>query len=243
MGNTHDVAVGTIREIPGYRMQFEAIFPEDGVTIENVAKAIASFERVIVTGPSPYDYREAYRPFEQLGDDEIADIKEFEPELYRKYLDAKAAAEAHPMSESARLGQELFFSERVNCTACHVGANFADEKYHNLGVGINEPEPDLGRFAITGDPADWGAFKTPTVRNVALTAPYMHDGSLETLMEVVEHYDKGGVPNKNLSEKIVKLDLKAQEKQALVDFMEALTGPFPEVETGRLPLGPRPGAE
>jgi cytochrome c peroxidase len=235
MGNTHDVAVKTIKEIPGYVAQFGAIFPEEGVTIDAIGKAIATFERALVTGPSAYDYAEELAKFEQLDPAELEDIKEFEPELYEQYQAIKSGAERAPMSAEARLGRELFFSQRVNCSACHVGPNLADELYHNLGVGMEGDSPDVGRFAVTGDPKDWGAFKTPTIRNVAQTAPYMHDGSLATLYEVVEHYARGGIPNRNLSDKIVKIDLTEEEKQALVAFMEACTGPLPEVEPGRLP--------
>jgi len=146
----------------------------------------------------------------------------------------KAAAAAHPMSESAQRGRELFFG-KANCTACDVGANLADEKYHNIGIGMDKREPDLGRFAVTKDPADTGAFKTPTVRNVALTAPYMHDGSVATLEEVVEWYDKGGHANPHLSDKIKPLNLTKQEQADLVEFMKACTSPTTPVETGRLP--------
>ncbi len=237
MGNTHEAAVKTLKSIPGYVMQFEKIFP-DGVTIDNVGKAIASFERVIVTGPSPYDYYEPLRNFErQFADDleELDEFKEEEPELYAKYMAMKKGAEAHPMSASAKRGRELFFGQKGSCTACHTGANFTDEKYHNLGVGMDQPNPDLGRYAVTKEEKDKGAFKTPTVRNIALSAPYMHDGSQKTLAEVVEWYDRGGHPNPYLSKDIRKLNLTAQEKQDLVEFMKALTGPFPQVEMGRLP--------
>jgi cytochrome c peroxidase len=96
-------------------------------------------------------------------------------------------------------------------------------------------DPDLGRFKITSDPKDRGAFKTPTIRNVALSAPYMHDGSQKTLAEVVEWYAKGGHPNPSLSDKIKKLDLTEQDKKDLVAFMKACTGSFPKVQTARLP--------
>jgi cytochrome c peroxidase len=138
------------------------------------------------------------------------------------------------MTESARRGRELFFG-KANCTACHVGANLADEKYHNLGVGMAAAEPDLGRFTVTKLEADRGAFKTPTIRNVALTRPYMHDGSQATLEEVVEWYDNGGHANPHLSDKIKPLALTAQDKADLVEFMKACTGPTPPVETSRLP--------
>ena len=138
------------------------------------------------------------------------------------------------MSDSAKRGRDLFFG-KAQCTACHAGANFTDEQYHNLGVGMDKEMPDLGRFDTTGEEKDKGAFKTPTVRNVVLSAPYMHDGSQATLEEVVEWYDKGGHPNPHLSEKVKKLDLTDEEKKDLVDFMKALTGEFPKVERGRLP--------
>lgn len=237
MGNTHEKAVETLKGIDGYRLQFEKIF-DDGVNIDNVGKALAAFERTIVTGPSPYDY---YEPLRQMREDFAEDLedlealKEEDPELLEQYQAALKASEAHPISESAIRGRELFFGNRGQCTACHVGANFTDEKYHNLGVGMDAAEPDLGRHDHTKDDAHKGAFKTPTVRNVELTAPYMHDGSQKTLEEVVEWYNKGGHPNPNLSKDVKKLDLSDQDKQDLVEFMKALTGEFTPVEQERLP--------
>ncbi len=235
MGNTHDKAVETIAGIPGYEMQFRVIFGDEGVTIDNIGRAIATFERAIVTGPAPFDYYDGVRPFLAMKPDDLEALKEDDSETYAKYQASKAAADAHPMSASAVRGRDLFFSEKVGCTACHVGANLADEKYHNLGVGMATEKPDLGRFVISKDEKDKGAFKTPTIRNVALSAPYMHDGSQKTLEEVVEHYAKGGTPNQWLSTKIKKIDLKPQEKADLVEFMKACTGEFPQIERGRLP--------
>lgn len=234
MGNTHDACVSDLKKIPGYRAQFDAIFGKDSINIENVGKALATFERAVVTGPAPFDYYEEYQRFAKLDPDDLSDLLE-EPAIAQTYNTAKEGLKARPMSESAIRGRDLFFSERVNCAACHVGANLADEMFHNIGVGMDAKEPDIGRAAITGDPKDWGAFKTPTVRNVEYSAPYMHDGSLNTLMEVVEHYNKGGIPNKNLSDKIFPLNLTQQEKEDLVEFMKACSGPFPKVEFGRLP--------
>ena len=229
MGFTHEGVVKRLGEMPVYRRQFEKIFGE--VSIDRVGQAIAAFERAIVTSPSPYDYNEQLRPFAALDAEDIADDKD----LAASFAAAQAAAAAHPMSEEAKRGREIFFSEKGNCTACHVGANLADEKYHNIGIGMESAEPDLGRFVVTKDPKDTGAFKTPTVRNVALNPPYMHDGSVATLEEVVEWYDKGGHPNANLSDKIRPLKLSAQEKADLVEFMKACTGPLPTVEVSRLP--------
>ncbi len=235
MGNTHDAAVKTVRGIPGYVMQFEKIFGQRGVSIDTIGEAIASFERVIVTGPSPFDYNEAMRRFSKFSEEDLEDLKEDDSDLYAAYEQAKKDAKANPMSESEQRGRELFFSKKSDCTTCHVGANFTDELYHNLGVGMDVAEPDLGRYVVTGDEKDKGAFKTPTIRNVALTAPYMHDGSQKTLEEVVEWYAKGGHANPWLSPKIKKLELTEQDKQDLVAFMQTCTGEFPRVETGRLP--------
>jgi len=229
MGFTHEGVVKRLRELPVYKKQFDKIFGE--LTIDHVGQAIAAFERAIVTSPSPYDYYEQMKAFAGLDAEDIAD----DPELAKRYAAAKAAVEAHPMSEEAKRGREIFFTEKGNCTACHVGANLADEKFHNIGIGMQADKPDLGRVAISKDPKDTGAFKTPTVRNVALTAPYMHDGSIATLEEVVEWYDRGGHPNPSLSEKIRPLRLSAQDKADLVAFMQACTSPTPPVQIDRLP--------
>lgn len=227
MANTHENAVKTLKKIPGYQMQFKKIF-KDGITIDNVGKAIAAFERSVVTGPTPFDYQEQLKPFLKLDKEDLEDFKE-------EYEAALAMTKKHPMSDSAKRGMKLFFSEEVNCAACHLGPNLADEKYHNLGVGMDADKPDLGRYEVTKQEKDKGAFKTPTIRNVEQSAPYMHDGSLETLEEVVEHYNKGGTPNPWLSDKVKKLNLSAQDKKDLVAFMKACTGSFPKVESGRLP--------
>jgi len=237
MGGSHDAVVKLITASEGYRIQFERIFAGEP-NIGLAGKAIAAFERAIVTGPSPYDYNEPVRRMLESFPDELDDLDSLEkedPNLFAKFSKAKKGAEANPMNESAKRGRDLFFNQKSNCSACHVGANFSDELYHNLGVGMAVAEPDLGRYTQTKVDKDKGAFKTPTLRNIAQTGPYMHDGSQNTLEEVVEWYAKGGHPNPHLSDKIKKLDLTAQDKTDLVEFMKALTGPFPLVETGRLP--------
>ena len=229
MGFTHEGVVKRLASLPVYAKQFETIF--GSVTIDAVGKAIAAFERVLVTAPSPYDYNEQWRAFKDLEPEDLED----DPELAELYAEAAAGIKSHFMSDSAKRGREIFFTEKGNCTACHVGANLADEKYHNIGVGMDQDTPDIGRHAVTKDTVDTGAFKTPTVRNVALTAPYMHDGSMATLEEVVEWYDKGGHSSKHLSSKIRPLKLTDQEQADLVEFMKACTSPTPPVETSRLP--------
>lgn len=230
MANTHENCVKTLAGIEGYRLQFEKIF--GSVTIEAVGQAIASFERAIVTGPAPFDYYEQFRPFLGMDPEEL---KQDDPDTYKLYMAAKQAADAHPMSDSAKRGREIFFTDKGACTACHVGPNLADEQYHNLGVGMMAEKPDLGRFEVTKQDKDKGAFKTPTIRNVALTAPYMHDGSQKTLEEVVEWYAKGGHANPTLDAKLKPLKLSDQDKKDLVEFMKACTGEFPKVERARLP--------
>jgi cytochrome c peroxidase len=230
MANTHEACVAWLANNPVYKAQFDKIFGD--VNIDRVAEAIAAFERCIVTGPSPYDYYEELRPYQDV---DLEALKEDDPDAYAEYEKIKEAADAHPMSESAIRGREIFFSNKGNCSACHVGPNLTDEKYYNLGVGMDKPDPDLGRYAITMDEKDKGAFKTPTIRNVALSAPYMHDGSQKTLAEVVEWYDKGGHPNPWLNDRIKPLKLTEQEKKDLVAFLEACTGAFPHVEQNRIP--------
>ncbi len=230
MGNTHEACVETLAGIPGYKAQFDKIFGR--LDIDAVGEAIASFERTIVTEPTPFDYYEQLRPFEKLDKEDIED----DPELKERYDAALAAAEAHPLSESAKRGRELFFSDKAGCSACHVGANLTDEKYHNIGVGMDNENPHVGREKVTEDPKHTGAFKTPTIRNVAKSAPHMHDGSQKDLVEVVEFYAKGGHPNPNLDEKIKKLDLSDQDKKDLVEFMvQGCSSDFPKIEPSRLP--------
>ena len=166
-------------------------FGDDTVDVGRISKAIAAYERTLVSGDSPYD----------------------------RYQDGDKDA----LSASAIRGLALF-TGKANCKTCHTGFNFTDEDYNNIGVGMGKPEPDVGRYAVTKNDADLGKFKTPTLRNVALTAPYMHDGSEETLDDVIAFYDQGGIPNPNLSKEIRPLGLIAQEKQDLVAFLETLTG-------------------
>ena len=234
MGNTHEQAVATVKGVEGYKLQFDKIFSDEGVTIDTIAKAIASFERALVTAPSPYDYHNALSVYAKFSEDDLADLKEETPDQYAVYEQRKADAAANPMSESAIRGLDLF-NNKAKCKTCHVGANLTDEKYHNLGVGMDADDPMLGRHEQTKEEKDKGAFKTPTIRNVADSPPYMHDGSMQTLEDVVEHYAKGGTQNQWLSKDMVKLDLSDQEKTDLVEFMKECSGELPKVETGRLP--------
>jgi cytochrome c peroxidase len=134
--------------------------------------------------------------------------------------------------------------QKAQCSKCHVGFNFSDEKFHNLGVGWDEKTKqfaDLGRWAIepigAKQNASLGAFKTPGLRDVVKTAPYLHDGSEKTLEAVIDFYDRGGNANPYLDKDMKKLGLTAQEKKDLVAFMHALTGENKKVELPKLPAG------
>ena len=187
---TPELLVKNLGPIAGYREQFRKVFGTD-VTPDGVAKAIAAYERTILSGNAPYD-------------------------RFR-------AGDAGALSPSARRGLALF-EGKARCAPCHAGFNFTDEGYHNLGVGMDRDTPDLGRYTVTKDDRHRGAFKTPTLRDVARRPPYMHDGSLKTLAEVVSFYDRGGTPNAWLTTAIQPLNLTATEQADLVAFLEALTG-------------------
>ncbi len=138
---------------------------------------------------------------------------------YDRYLSGDLQA----FNASERRGLDVF-KGKGRCIICHGGNNFTDELFHNLGVGMNEPNPDLGRYSQTRAEQDKGAFKTPTLRDIDSTGPYMHDGSEKTLEDVVEFYDEGGVPNPNLDRSMKRLGLNQGEKQDLVAFMKSLGG-------------------
>ena len=137
--------------------------------------------------------------------------------------DRYKAGDKSAMSEAQVRGMNVFFN-KATCDRCHIGFNFTDGSYENIGIGMDKPNPDLGRYRVTQREEDKGAFKTPTLREIEHTGPYMHDGSLKTLEEVVEHYDKGGIKNAWLNEQMKPLKLSKQEKSDLVSFMKALSG-------------------
>jgi len=189
---SHDAIVERLKKIKGYRELFKNAFVTKDFTIEHVVKALASFERTVHSGNSPFDKLES-------------------------------GGETLALSESAKSGLELFRG-KARCTQCHAGFNFTDERFHNIGIGMDNGEPDLGRYNVTKDEGDKGAFKTPTLREIASTAPYMHDGGFNTLEEVVDFYDKGGTPNPNLDKEIKALKLTSNEKKDLVEFLRSLSG-------------------
>ncbi len=195
MGSSHGSMVTTLTGITGYRPYFRAAFGNDAITKERVAHAIADYERTRMSGNSPVDRW-------RVGRDESA------------------------VSAEVKHGYELFF-DKAECNQCHLGENYTDGRFHNLGIGWDvqaKTLKDPGRYAISGKDEDRGAFKTPGLREVAKHPPYMHDGSVPTLQAAVEHYNVGGVANPWLSPRVRKLALSPSEVQALVRFMEALSG-------------------
>lgn len=179
-----------VRENPVYLQMFVDVFGNDECSVDDIVKAIATFERTVLSGNSPYDRYKA-------GD--------------------KTA-----MSEEQIEGYQVF--KKAGCGNCHFEPLFTDGRFLNIGVGMKAEKPDLGRYDITKNEKDYGAFKVPTLRETAKSPPYMHDGSHQTLEEVIEYYDVGGNPNKNLHPLMKPLHLSEKEKQALKAFLEALNG-------------------
>ncbi len=158
------------------------------IDIYVVTRALAAFERTLITANSKYD----------------------------KVMQGQAT-----FTDEEELGRTLFYSEELACGTCHSGHNFSDGDFHN--IGIYETYEDEGKFRITNEVEDIGKFKTPSLRNVELTAPYIHNGSVQTLEEVIEHFNSGGMNHENQSELIVPLNLTDNEKSALISFLVTLT--------------------
>lgn len=190
-----------LEAIAGYRAMFDAAYPGEGIGGETIAKAIASFERTVLSTDSPFD----------------------------RWM----RGDRHAVSESAKRGFEVFRGAG-RCETCHSGYNFTDNGFHNIGIKESAGREDLGRYTQVKLAILKGAFKTPTLRNVALTGPYMHNGCYQTLAEVVEHYARGGDVKDNLSPDMKPLQLSERDKQDLVEFMKSLTG-SPTVTVPQLP--------
>jgi len=187
MNMSLDDLVVKLSEIEGYKKQFAQVFPKDGLTKMNIAKAIATYERTIVSGVSSFD----------------------------RWIKGDESA----ISTSAKNGFELFIG-KANCADCHSGWNFSDENFHDIGVDTT----DLGRQSVTNDTSNQHGFKTPGLRNINQRAPYMHNGSMDTLEEVVNHYVSGGEKRTSLSPMMKPLELTQQEISDLIAFMNTLTG-------------------
>jgi len=191
MGSSIPIILDRLNGVWEYENAFRQVFGSR-VTRETLSQALASFERTLLAGDSPYDWY--------------------------------AAGSLTALSQNAAEGLKLF-DGKAHCRLCHQGHNFSDGAFHNLGVGWNKSAfRDAGRGGVTGIARDRGAFKTPTLRQVAQTGPYMHDGSLPNLEAVVDFYNQGGKPNPHLDPLIQPLHLAPREKQDLIEFLHALSG-------------------
>lgn len=196
--------VDHLQKDTNYRSQFKQAWGTDQITIDLVTRSIASFERTVLSGNSPFD---------------------------RFYYGGDKKA----LSASAQRGLRVFQNpKRGNCAVCHTidkkCALFTDNKFHNIGIGADTRGQfaDSGRYSQTKLDTDMGAFKTPTLRNVTQTAPYMHDGSMPDLKAVIDHYIGGGNSNPHLDKEIHVLDfLSGQEREDLQAFLKSLTGAVP----------------
>jgi len=208
MNQPHAVSFKKIADNANYRAMFREAFGTDDVTLARIEKSLASFERTLLSGDSTFDRYQYARG------------KDAQPDALTVQQVRGFAVFMNPM--------------RGNCAACHMvgsqSALFADGKFHNTGEGVGENSEtfsDVGRFAETHVATDTGAFKTPTLRNVALTAPYMHDGKLKTLKEVVDFYAGGGNSNPYLDAEMKKIHMTPQDREDLVEFLQALNGSMP----------------
>lgn len=204
MNQNFDELVKEISRHKGYIEMFDKAYPGEGITKSTIIRALASFERTVISKDSPFD----------------------------KFLDGDSNA----ISQSAARGFELF-KGKAQCANCHSGYNFTDNGFHNIGVK-DEGTPDEGRYAHVPIKTMKGAFKTPTLRDIALTSPYMHNGSYSTLEAVIDHYDRKGDVKENLSPNMMgtePLGLTAQEKVDLVEFLKSLTGKQLEIVIPVLP--------
>jgi|TARA_B110000116_G_scaffold151255_1_gene130761 cytochrome c peroxidase len=190
---SHDELIKKINSIKGYKKLFSDVYGKKKLTKENVGRAIAAFQRTLISGNSPFDR------FDYDGDQKA-------------------------ISESAKRGKNLFF-DKARCNLCHMGTNFSDEKFHNIGIGWDDSDTlDLGRYRVSKNEKDLGAFKTPTLREITKTAPYMHDGRFATLEDVIKHYNKGGVKNPFLDNQVIPLNLSDLEIKDLLSMLRSLEG-------------------
>jgi len=212
MNQSHEVTVSKLQADASYRADFERAFGPGPVTIGKIKEALASFERTLISGGSPFDRYE-------YGADKSA------------------------LNPAAIRGLAIFRDEKKgNCASCHtIGekyALFTDGKFHNIGVGVDDEGnlTDLGRYGESKLEIEKGAFKTPTLRNIAKSAPYMHDGSLKTLSDVADYYAGGGNSNPYLDKRIKTMHISGPERSDLVAFLESLTGDMPP--NAGPPVGP-----
>jgi cytochrome c peroxidase len=221
----HKAVVRRISSIPQYREEFDQVFKREGITIETIVKAIAAFERTQLSGNSPFDRfiggdREAISTSQQRG--------------WELFKGKARCIECHVFTGSSPFFNDFKFHntgiatkgrrfEQLETTASEVRSATPQNVTILATLAHSGRFSDLGRYLVTRQPKDLGAFKTPTLRDIELTTPYMHDGSEKTLLDVVRFYNKGGEPNPNLDQRMRPLGLTDQEMSDLVEFMRALT--------------------
>lgn len=182
-----DTVVERLEKVPGYQRLFGRVFPNNGITPDGILKAIATYERTLVSGTAPFD----------------------------RWVDGDESA----ISDDAKRGFALF-NGQAGCSKCHMGWNFTDNKFHDIGL----PTEDEGRMGITKRAADKHAFKTPGLRNIRQRAPFMHNGSLATLEQVLVHYVGGGIPRDSRSPMMQPVPMNQQDLKSLSAFLDSLTG-------------------
>ncbi|MBA3241727.1 MAG: cytochrome-c peroxidase [Acidobacteria bacterium] len=221
----HAAVVARVSSIPEYRRRFRQVFGAEGVNIDTIVKAIATFERTQLSGNSPFDR------FRAGDEDAISDSQKRGWGLFRNKA---GCIECHAFSASSPFFTDYEFHNTGVATKGKDLAGIARRAKTIRGAGPDTARTltllshtdglsDLGRFLITRLPGDIGAFKTPTLRDVELTGPYMHDGSGKTLLDVVRFYDRGGERNPAIDPRMRPLNLSEQEMSDLVEFLRALT--------------------
>lgn len=225
-------AIEKIHQLPDYQGMFEAVFGEPA-NLERFSQAIAAYERTLISGNSKFDQWYYGKNEKALNQTEINGFKVF--------MGKGKCVTCHSISEkSALFTDQSFHNTGIGWARNNAVINDIHEtktfpvrlapgivvhvEHHHLDKATERPQNDVGRFEITENPKDSWSYKTPSIRNVALTAPYMHDGSLSTLEQVVEFYNKGGEENPYKDPLLQALNLSAEEVKALVSFMKALTG-------------------
>jgi cytochrome c peroxidase len=196
-----DELVAKLKKIKGYRELFDKAYPGEGITPKTIAKAIASFERTVVSTESPFD----------------------------KYI----KGDKNALNTQQKRGWKLF-KGKGHCTDCHDSFNFTDGSFHNIGLHDGELKgKELGRYNVKARAAWYGVFKTPTLRDVAKSYPYFHDGSVKTLTEATAICAGGGRFDRNVKNKSPYMKDRHLTKQEIADivaFMEALSGPDVDVK-------------
>lgn len=213
--------ISRISAIDEYRQRFSRVFPREGITIDTIANAIATFERSLVSRNAPFDRFIA-------GDkNALSDLQKQGWELFKgkaKCLACHTRSAAAPLFTDAKFHNTGVRAKELTFEALSQRADDVKRMASSPATLAHDPQfSDLGRFLVTRDAKDLGAFKTPTLRDVELTGPYMHDGSIRTLLDVLRFYNQGGVKNPMLDQKMSPLNLSEHEMNAIVEFLRALT--------------------